>query len=132
MQADLGVEQLVAEQPIGGRLRLQRRSLFSRHFQRRSPCRTAERRRHRLFDCRRVCRGNASDCETAGHRLFLFPFYCARESLNFLIGAAVLLSAAGLPAAESTTNFLSCAVTLLPGFTSSSGTPRSIASRTKA
>ncbi len=132
MQSDLGVEQLVAEQPIGGRLRLQRRRRFSRHFRRRRPCRTAERRRRRLFDRRQVWRGNASGCETAGHRLFLFPFYCATESLNFLIGAAVLPSAAGFFAAESTTSFLSCAVTLLPGFTSSSGTPRSIASRTKA
>ena len=32
MQAHLGVEQLVAEQRIGGRLRLHRRRLFRRHF----------------------------------------------------------------------------------------------------
>ena len=108
MQADLGIEQLVAEQRIG-RLRLQRGRLLRKCFRKRRPCpATGLNRRHRLARQRLRSR-STSECETAGHRFdplisctrsfrktairFSEPYYCATESLNFLIGAAVLTSA---------------------------------------
>ena len=72
MQADLGVEQLVAEQRIGRRMRLHRRGLFGRHLGKRGQGRAGSRGRRRLFDYRRFWRGSASQGETAGHRLILF------------------------------------------------------------
>ena len=59
-------------------LRLHRRRLFRRHFRQRGPGRAVGRGRRRLFDRRRLGRGSASDCETAGHRLVL----CLRVSFR--------------------------------------------------
>src|SRR5262249_60827100 len=53
-------------------------------------------------------------------------YHLAHDRLSFLPTAGV----ADLSAGGGATSFLSCTVMLFPDFTSSSGTPRSIASRT--
>src|SRR5665647_3175010 len=93
-------------------------------------------RRRRRFNDRKIGRRKASGSETAGHRLVLCPaqrdcaLHFAKENLSFFSSGDDLASTA-LSATGSSTNFLSCAVILLPCLTSSNGTPRSIASRTR-
>ena len=144
VQPHLGVEEFVAEQRIiGGRrcllLRLGR--LRRRHQQR-----ALDRNRR---GCAAACPRRAGveaalgrDAGTGARRrlkrldialtdlIRTSPVtYFAHDGLSFCSSDGAL-GASALAALCGSTSLRSCAVILLPGFTSSSGTPRSIASRT--
>ena len=116
VQPHLGVEELVGQQRIGGL----GRQLVLRLRRRRHPGHRRGRKRRRL-DRRRRLRRIAPRGETPAHALFAIE---KPSRLASPVGAAAALAPCGA------ISFLSCAVMLLPALTSSSGTPRSIASRT--
>src|SRR5207253_9409438 len=120
VQANLGVEQLVGPQRIQ---RLGRKLVLSKLRRCRHPGHWRRCKQRRVRDRgRRGLGGSAAPGgETAAHALF------ASEKPSLLTrpatGAAVLAICGSI-------SFFSCVLMLLPALTSSSGTPRSMASRT--
>ncbi len=126
VQPHFGVQELVGEQRIIGSRRDWLGGGFRQHGPRHRLKQILLRRRHDLRS------GDAARGKTTDHDEFLklqsATYDRAHDSLNFLAPSAASL--AGLATPCGTISFLSCSVILLPFLTSSSGTPRSMASRT--